>query len=192
MKKVIAGIAALLLTATMAGCGNDSGRIQDERNDSSHIEEVEPVFDPRKYGFESEQNMGRWIEVNGISAENGYAVYREFGYEQYVRGFKENAMSLYDSYDLIPRESPSEVRAYEVLNNDSIQVTNGSGTYTITITERVVNGNFFAFKTIIRNTEKWFVLEDMLDWDRVERIDNLSDPDDEYRKTRKYYFKTQN
>ncbi len=144
-----------------------------------------------EYGFLSEQDMGRWIEITGYSFSNGYVEYDESIHSsvhgnQRAMKFLNGVAFEYDTSELIPSPYHSDTAHYYTVSNDMVIV--GDDEISIEIIERVVLGERLVLKTIWNgSSENWFILEEMIDWDRVQKIDNPENPE---KQIRRYFLKS--
>lgn len=148
-------------------------------------------FNAEGYGFISDDNMGKWIRINRYGGEYAELVLTK-RHNLVAYEFKNGAMYYYDCDTIVPNDRPSDTRTYTIKSNDAIQVAQSgyeSG-FSFVITERASKGDAFVIKTIEGGYESWFVLEDMIDWERSETyVDPDETQNEDYIETRRYYFK---
>lgn len=136
--------------------------------------------------------MHTWVEITAydIGTENANATYEEEGWEHCIYKLKDGTLYSYTRYegkDGVDNKKLTQdlnyTLTYTVVNNDSANVDGK----TWTIFERVCdnNGNLII-KVKIGNNEKWFIMEDQIDWEKSPEID---DSKGEFRNSYTYYFK---
>lgn len=200
MNRVLKSILSLVMIGVLAiclnGCEDEDLFLEytDDYEDSDYSSseyaddyEDSDNFDPMEYGFENDFGMTKWIEVTEYSYNNKTATYKELGWEHCIYEFKSNVRYDYTRFEelnLTGKYQLSRTNTYQIMSNDCISLDNGK---TYTIMERIVlPNNNLVIKALINRAEKWFVLEDQIDWEKSPIEENA---EEDYRSIFTYFFK---
>lgn len=147
-------------------------------------------FDAEKYGFINNQGMHTWVEITeySIGKAESNATYTEMGHYHRIYNFKDCVLKSYSRYESKATDHKNltehldSVSNYTIINNDSISLKGSS----LTIIERVHddNGNLIL-KVMFGSSEKWFILEEQINWDKSPQIEDFENGWKIYT----YYFK---
>ena len=137
-------------------------------------------FDAENYGFINSYNMYTWVEVTSysIGKENANATFTEHGYSHSIYKFKDRTFYSYSRYETdldgeVNNKNLTEklkyTSNYTIINNDSVSMDGD----TWTIFERKFDnyGNLIL-KVKIGSEEKWFLLEEQIDWEESPKVED--------------------
>ena len=147
-------------------------------------------FVPENYGFINNYGMYTFVEITGysLSGTTPYVFFEEHGYSHKIRMFKDKIYYDYSRYETDENvdnkkltEDLNGTESYTIINNDAISVDGD----TFTIFERVCRDGRLILKTMWNNTERWYILEEQIDWNKSPSIENVENGWKKYT----YYFK---
>ncbi len=152
-------------------------------------EEDPNYFNADNYGFYNSGEMTKWIEITEYSFPNQSATYAEYGKQHRIWEFKNNLFNMYNRFESHTDNHKefnniTQSHSYSIVNNDAINVEG----HTLTIYERKTDSNgHLIIKAMYKNTKKWFVLYEQIDWDKSPNIGDIENAPAWNSYT--YYFK---